>query len=69
MDAHPCALRPLPLPFARCVMGNCMSLQREHESAIRCFQRALQLDRTRPYPYSLVRSSRAYTLTGGHEWC
>jgi hypothetical protein len=28
----------------RCVAGNCFSLQREHESAVRLFQRALQLD-------------------------
>lgn len=33
----------------RCVAGNCFSLQREHEAAVRLFQRALQLDPHMPY--------------------
>ena len=45
-------------PHAWCVMGNCFSLQKEHETALRFFQRALQLDPTLPY---------AYTLSG-HEY-
>ncbi len=35
-------------------MGNCLSLQREHDGAVRCFQRALQLCPAQPYAYSLV---------------
>ena len=45
-------------PAAWCVMGNCFSLQKEHESALRFFQRALQLDSTLPYAYTLC----------GHEY-
>lgn len=44
--------------FAWCVMGNCFSLQKEHETALRYFQRALQLDPTMPYAYTLC----------GHEY-
>lgn len=45
-------------PAAWCVMGNCFSLQKEHETALRFFQRALQLDSTLPYAYTLC----------GHEY-
>ena len=45
-------------PAAWCIMGNCFSLQKEHESALRFFQRALQLDNTLPYAYTLC----------GHEY-
>lgn len=45
-------------PYAWCVMGNCFSLQKEHETALRFFQRALQLDPTLPYAYTLC----------GHEY-
>ncbi|GAB4814278.1 hypothetical protein N2152v2_001324 [Parachlorella kessleri] len=45
-------------PYAWCVMGNCFSLQKEHETALRYFQRALQLDPTLPYAYTLC----------GHEY-
>jgi anaphase-promoting complex subunit 3 len=45
-------------PQAWCVAGNCFSLQRDHEQAIRCFRRAVQLDPSLTY---------AYTLTG-HEF-
>ena len=45
-------------PQAWCVMGNCFSLQKEHELAIKFFQRALQLDPTFTYVYTLC----------GHEY-
>lgn len=45
-------------PVTWCIMGNCFSLQKEHDSALRFFQRALQLDSTFPYAYTLC----------GHEY-
>ncbi|MCO5567905.1 hypothetical protein L7F22_021601 [Adiantum nelumboides] len=45
-------------PQAWCVMGNCFSLQKDHEAALKYFQRALQLD-----PYFTY----AHTLCG-HEY-
>jgi anaphase-promoting complex subunit 3 len=45
-------------PAAWCAMGNCFSLQKEHETALRFFRRALQLDPSQPYPYTLC----------GHEY-
>jgi anaphase-promoting complex subunit 3 len=44
-------------PVAWCVVGNCLSLQREHEAALRAFGRAASLD---------VECTYAYTLAG-HE--
>lgn len=41
-------------PEVWCVVGNCFSLQREHDQAIRCFKRAVQLDSTFAYAYSLI---------------
>jgi anaphase-promoting complex subunit 3 len=38
----------------RCVVGNCLSLQREGEGAIRAFQRALQLRPHLAYAATLV---------------
>jgi anaphase-promoting complex subunit 3 len=45
-------------PAAWCIMGNCFSLQKEHESSLRFFQRALQVDNNLPYAYTLC----------GHEY-
>ena len=45
-------------PQAWCVMGNCFSLQKEHESSLKFFQRAVQLDETLPYANTLC----------GHEY-
>ena len=45
-------------PQCWCVVGNCFSLQKEHETALKFFQRALQLD---------PRFTYAYTLCG-HEY-
>jgi anaphase-promoting complex subunit 3 len=44
---------------AWCVMGNCFSLQKEHDNALQSFQRAIQVDRTFTYAYTLC----------GHEHC
>ncbi|KAH8963977.1 hypothetical protein BDL97_04G039700 [Sphagnum fallax] len=40
-------------PQAWCVMGNCFSLQKDHESALKFFQRALQLDSHFTYAHTL----------------
>lgn len=45
-------------PEAWCATGNCLSLQKEHDGAIRCFQRAIAVD---------PRFAYAYTLCG-HEY-
>lgn len=45
-------------PASWVVLGNCFSLQREHESAIRLFQRALQLEPAYAYAHTLL----------GHEY-
>lgn len=44
-----CCVAPSCVCCTRCVAGNCFSLQREHEAAVRLFQRALQLDPHMPY--------------------
>jgi hypothetical protein len=43
---------------AWCVLGNFCSLQKDHESAVELFQRAIQLDPTFAYGYTLA----------GHEY-
>ena len=40
-------------PVAWCIIGNCFSLQREHEAALRAFGRAMALDCEFPYAYTL----------------
>ncbi|CAM9849932.1 unnamed protein product, partial [Hapterophycus canaliculatus] len=45
-------------PYTWCVVGNCFSLQKEHETALRFFQRAIQLDSDMTYAYTLC----------GHEY-
>lgn len=45
-------------PATWCIMGNCFSLQKEHESSLRFFQRSLQVDNNLPYAYTLC----------GHEY-
>lgn len=42
----------------RCAMGNCYSLQKDHETALKNFQRAVHLD---------ARFAYAHTLCG-HEY-
>jgi len=46
------------VPQSWCALGNCFSLQKEHESAIKFFQRALQLDANFAYAHTLC----------GHEY-
>lgn len=41
-------------PEAWCVAGNCFSLQREHDVAIKFFQRAIQVDPGFAYAYTLL---------------
>ena len=45
-------------PQTWCVVGNCFSLEKEHDLAIRFFKRALQLDENFTYAYTLA----------GHEY-
>ncbi|XP_043911114.1 cell division cycle protein 27 homolog [Protopterus annectens] len=41
-------------PEAWCAAGNCFSLQREHDIAIKFFQRAIQVDPNHAYAYTLL---------------
>ena len=45
-------------PYVWCVVGNCFSYQKEHDLALKFFQRAIQID---------SRCTYAYTLSG-HEY-
>ncbi|XP_044263050.1 cell division cycle protein 27 homolog [Tribolium madens] len=45
-------------PVTWCVSGNCFSLHKEHDTAIKFFQRAVQVDPRFPYAYTLL----------GHEY-
>ncbi|KAJ3662185.1 hypothetical protein Zmor_006541 [Zophobas morio] len=45
-------------PITWCVSGNCFSLHKEHDTAIKFFQRAVQVDPHFPYAYTLL----------GHEY-
>lgn len=45
-------------PITWCVTGNCFSLHKEHDTAIKFFQRAVQVDPSFPYAYTLL----------GHEY-
>lgn len=45
-------------PQVWCVVGNCFSLQKEHETALVFFRRSIQLDQTLPYSHTL----------SGHEY-
>lgn len=45
-------------PAAWCASGNCFSLQKEHDAAIKFFQRAVQVDPSFAYAYTLL----------GHEY-
>lgn len=40
-------------PQVWCVVGNCFSLQKEHDAAIKLFKRAIQVDSTFTYAYTL----------------
>ncbi|XP_067869192.1 cell division cycle protein 27 homolog [Heterodontus francisci] len=42
------------IPEAWCAAGNCFSLQREHDIAIKFFQRAIQVDPNFAYAYTLL---------------
>ncbi|XP_064646456.1 cell division cycle protein 27 homolog [Lineus longissimus] len=48
-------------PEAWCATGNCFSLQKEHDTAIKFFQRAIQVDPTFSYAYTLL--GHEYLLT------
>jgi len=48
-------------PQTWCVAGNCFSLQKEHETAIKFLQRAIQVDPEFPYAYTLL--GHEYVLT------
>ncbi|XP_027052490.1 cell division cycle protein 27 homolog [Pocillopora damicornis] len=48
-------------PQAWCATGNCFSLQKEHDTAIKFFQRAVQVNSTFTYAYTLL--GHEYVLT------
>lgn len=48
------ASAPALLFQAWCAAGNCFSLQREHDIAIKFFQRAIQVDPNYAYAYTLL---------------
>jgi len=47
-------------PEAWCVVGNCFSLQKEHDSAVKFFERAIQVDPTFAYAYTLLGHEYVY---------
>ncbi|XP_048237693.1 cell division cycle protein 27 homolog [Haliotis cracherodii] len=48
-------------PEAWCATGNCFSLQKEHDVAIKFFQRATQVDPTFAYAYTLLGHEYVFT--------
>ncbi|KAJ8957561.1 hypothetical protein NQ318_020601 [Aromia moschata] len=50
-------------PVTWCVSGNCFSLHKEHDTAIKFFQRAVQVDPGFPYAYTLL--GHEYITDGG----
>ncbi|KAF6041218.1 CDC27 [Bugula neritina] len=48
-----------------CVNGNCFSLQKEHETAIKFLQRAIQIDPCFTYAYTLL--GHEYTITEDYD--
>ncbi|KAL4222093.1 anaphase-promoting complex subunit cdc27 [Mactra antiquata] len=48
-------------PEACCATGNCFSLQREHETAIKFFNRAIQVNNFFAYAYTLLGHEFVYT--------
>lgn len=49
------------VPESWCAVGNCFSLQKEHDTAIKFFQRAIQVDPNFSYAYTLL--GHEYLLT------
>lgn len=47
-------------PEAWCVVGNCFSLQKEHDQAVKFFERAVQLDPAFSYAYTLLGHEYVY---------
>ena len=47
-------------PEAWCVVGNCFSLQKEHDQAVKFFERAVQLDPSFSYAYTLLGHEYVY---------
>eukprot|EP00040_Diaphanoeca_grandis_P018687 m.98309 g.98309 ORF g.98309 m.98309 type:complete len:737 (-) comp27050_c1_seq1:33-2243(-) len=47
-------------PEAWCVVGNCFSLQKEHDAAVKFFERAVQLDPSFSYAYTLLGHEYVY---------
>lgn len=41
-------------PEGWCVAGNCFSVQKQHETAIECFERAVTIETHFPYGYTLL---------------
>ncbi len=48
------------IPEAWIAVGNCFSLQKEHDQAINFFNRAIKLNPYNPYAYSLCGHEHVY---------
>ena len=58
--AHQSLDKSLFIPEAWIAVGNCFSLQKEHEQALKFFMRAIQLNPHNPYAYSLCGHENVY---------
>lgn len=47
-------------PEAWCIVGNCYSLQKDHDSAVKFFERAIQIDPNFTYAYTLLGHEYVY---------
>ncbi|ORX73513.1 TPR-like protein [Anaeromyces robustus] len=56
--AHLLTIIDRKAPQTLCSVGNCFSLKQDHDSALKCFKRAIQVDPTFHYAYTLA----------GHEY-
>jgi len=58
--AHNALEKSLFAPETWIAVGNCFSLQKEHEHALKFFGRAIQLNQHNPYAYSLCGHEHVY---------
>ena len=57
---------------AWCIVGNCFSLQREHEAAVKFFERAVQIDPSFTYAHTLLGHEYVYNEDLAKvelQWC
>lgn len=58
--AHQSLEKSLFIPEAWIAVGNCFSLQKQHDQAINFFNRAIKLNPYNPYAYSLCGHEHVY---------